>query len=252
MATILLALFAVVTTEMAAKSYESVMVYSENFNGYKRVRLADGRIKPETFAFGEGQRFDSFVANNEANELPFRRVIGTLAGPLAKRGYVPTPDADHADLLILVYWGVTQGTRDLLPPISGMSSGGQSWYSVTGLHGSQDYFNARLLGYAGKLQFAQDVFWSSIAQDIYDEIQENRYFVILQAFDFQLLRREHRQKLLWETRFSIGEQGNDFGEELAGMTQRASQFFGNGTGRLVRRAFPKGHVEVGTPVEVKD
>jgi hypothetical protein len=36
------------------------------------------------------------------------------------------------------------------------------------------------------------------------------------------------------------------------MATRAAQFFGNGDGRLVRRAFPKGHVEIGVPVEVKE
>lgn len=237
------------SSQAAAASYESVVVYSENFNGYKHPRTPDGHFKPETFAFGEGERADSFVANNEHNELSFYRVIRTLARPLAQQGYFAAPDANHTDLLILVYWGVTDGTRNTLPLDRGdMTS---QFDSAGGLKGAQDFYNARLLGYTSKLQFAMDVPWFTVAQDIFDEIQENRYFVILQAFDFQLLRKEHRQKLLWETRMSITEQGNNFGKELAGMAQRASQYFGNGNGRLVRRAYPKGNVEVGTPVEVK-
>lgn len=238
--------------EAIGKSYESVMVYSENFNGYKRHRLPTGAIQPETFAFGEGECFATFVANNESNDLSFVRVVGTLAKPLAERGYLAAPDANHADLLILVSWGVTEGTQNVIRQHIDLGDGRLSWTSVTGLNGARDVLNARLLGYAGKLQFAMDVPWFSVAQDIFDEIQENRYFVILQAFDFQLLRKEHRKKILWETRFSISEQGNDFGAELAGMARRASPYFGDGNGRLVRRAFPKAHVEVGTPVEVKD
>jgi hypothetical protein len=35
------------------------------------------------------------------------------------------------------------------------------------------------------------------------------------------------------------------------VAQRASVYFGNGNGKLVRRAFPKADVRVGEPVEVR-
>jgi hypothetical protein len=247
-----LALFSL--TSIWAASYEPLSVYSENFNGYKRARLPDGSLKPETFAFGEGERFDGMVANNLSNELSFRQVIGALAKPLAAQRYVAAPDAAHADLLIMVYWGVTNGSRDDLTLMdTGWSDiNGTNLNPSTGLAGPQDMLNARLLGYAQKLELARDIPTFSIAQDIFDEIQESRYFIVMQAFDFQLLRKEHRQKLLWETRFSIREQGNAFAEQIRPMAVRASQFFGNGNGKLVRRAFPKAEVRVGDPIEVKD
>jgi hypothetical protein len=246
LAAVLLLAMGACGTDLMASQWESVMVYSENFNGYKRVRAHEGGYKPETFAFGEGGRMDRPIANNEVNELSFERVIKTLAIPLARQNYVPATDAKHTDLLILVYWGSTNGSN------SSMLTMYDKWNVWSPALDSQDVLNARLLGYTSKLQQAYDLSYMSFAQDIFQEIRENRYFVVMQAFDFPVLWKEHKQKLLWETRFSISEQGNAFDEQLAGMAQRASQFFGNGNGKLVRRAFPKGRVEVGVPVEVKD
>jgi len=38
--------------------------------------------------------------------------------------------------------------------------------------------------------------------------------VVLMAYDFQLLWKEKKHKLLWETRFSIRQRHNDFDRQL--------------------------------------
>jgi hypothetical protein len=65
------------------------------------------------------------------------------------------------------------------------------------------------------------------------------------AYDFQMMWKEKKAKLLWETRYSIRNRGNDFEKQLAGMTGEASKFFGQNTGGLVRKALPIGHVDIG-------
>jgi hypothetical protein len=83
--------------------------------------------------------------------------------------------------------------------------------------------------------------------DLIAEIEDNRYFVVLMAYDFQMLWKQKKNKLLWETRFSIRERGNDFGKILPAVAQYASQYFGQDSKGLVRQPLPEGHVEVGEP-----
>ena len=77
------------------------------------------------------------------------------------------------------------------------------------------------------------------------EIEENRYFVVLMAYDFQLLWKEKKHKLLWETRFSIREANHQFDRDLPAMAQYASRYFGEDTHGVVRNRVPLGHVDIG-------
>ncbi len=81
--------------------------------------------------------------------------------------------------------------------------------------------------------------------DLVGEIEAPRYFVVLMAYDFQMLWKEKKAKLLWETRFSVRETGNDFGKQLAAMAAGASRYFGQNTGRLVHAGIPDGRVDIG-------
>ena len=56
------------------------------------------------------------------------------------------------------------------------------------------------------------------------EIEENRYFVVLMAYDFQLFWKEKKLKVLWETRFSINESRNDFDKALPTIAQYAVSY----------------------------
>ena len=71
--------------------------------------------------------------------------------------------------------------------------------------------------------------------DLSEEIEENRYFVVLMAYDFQLMWKEKKHKLLWETRYSIRQRGNNFDQQLAAMTQSASNYFGLESHGLIRK-----------------
>jgi hypothetical protein len=82
-------------------------------------------------------------------------------------------------------------------------------------------------------------------KELADELEQERYIVVLMAYDFQLMWKEKKPKLLWETRYSIRNRGNDFEKQLAAMTAEASKYFGQNTGGLVRMALPTGHVEIG-------
>jgi hypothetical protein len=81
--------------------------------------------------------------------------------------------------------------------------------------------------------------------ELISEIEENRYFVVLMAYDFQLMWKQKKHKLLWETRFSISERRNQFDKALPVMAQYASRYFGRDSRGLMRTRVPEGRVEIG-------
>ncbi len=111
-----------------------------------------------------------------------------------------------------------------------------------------DMRNAQLLGYDSELAQAGRTEISTFKlrrDDLMSEIEQSRYFVVLMAYDFQLLRKERKHKLLWETRFSVREKNNDFSKQLAGMAECSSRYFGQNSGKLIHSTLPEGHVEIG-------
>ena len=84
-----------------------------------------------------------------------------------------------------------------------------------------DFKNAQMLGYdnfdsAGSLvatdrgkSLGRTALSATYSQEV-AEIESPRYFVVLMAYDFQLMWKEKKHKLLWETRFSINQPHNDF------------------------------------------
>jgi hypothetical protein len=82
-------------------------------------------------------------------------------------------------------------------------------------------------------------------QDIGTELEEGRYFVVLMAYDFQLMLKEKKHKLLWETRFSVSQRRNAFDSVLPAMTTYAARYFGQDSNGLLRKEIPLGEVKVG-------
>jgi hypothetical protein len=116
-----------------------------------------------------------------------------------------------------------------------------------------DAQNASLLGY--------EAWWDSLAglkgtplehrrQDMIEELEHDRYFVILMAYDFQAMWKQKKHVLLWETRFSVQQRGVEFDKQLAAMAQNASQYFGRDTHGLVHKDMPLGRVDIGAVKEL--
>jgi hypothetical protein len=116
----------------------------------------------------------------------------------------------------------------------------------------KDFANAAMLGYDSpgligteKGNYARGTAFGVLRDDLYAEIEENRYFVVLMAYDFQLLWKERKHRLLWETRFSISERHNAFDKALPAMAQYASRYFGEPSNGLLRERIPEGRVDLG-------
>lgn len=115
-----------------------------------------------------------------------------------------------------------------------------------------DFMNAAMLGYDSTGLIGTD-YGAAISRTAFGvdqrdqvaEIEEHRYFVVLMAYDFQLVWKQKKHKLLWETRFSINEGHNRFDKALPVIAAYASQFFGQSSNGLLRTQVLQGRVEVG-------
>jgi len=139
-------------------------------------------------------------------------------------------------------------TPDQIDTDNAMSAAMAMSASVEHQRNLVDEQNAMMLGY--------DSWWAETSQfknspqdyrrsDMLSELEARRYFVVLMAYDFQMLWKEKKPKLLWETRFSVREDGDDFGKHLAAMAGSAAAYFGQDSGKLVHKALPEGRVDVG-------
>jgi hypothetical protein len=288
---------AVLAANLSASQHEPVAVSTEVFNGYRRTRLKDKSFKPESYVFGEGGYLNRPGSNPALEKMPFMSVARAVAAPLARLNYQPSHDPARTQLLILVFWGSTQGSVDFdpasgkdrlaaalaaqsalgmsvsttPPPVmmgSRTTPGGYNpnaqveavqaeldaaLWQVSVQNRSRDEIdnlNARILGYETTLDRARFIQHMASGRDILTEISRNRYFVVLQAYDFPTAAKKKKMKPLWTARISIDEAGNEFANVLDHMLAVAVPYLGDGGG-LRRNVVPEGRVEVG-PAKVME
>jgi hypothetical protein len=237
---------------------EITAVSSKVFNGYKRALLADGSFRPERYGFAIGGNFSRIPAGLEQSQpeptrddtidgIRFAAIAQSIEGPLAAQKYMGTGEPGMADLLIVVFWGRSIGSGAFAQSQTAQISAGSDQDKV-------DAQNAHLLGFDSSRVFDQGFddptnMMSKIRKQVHsgviDAVKEDRYFVILQAFDFQAAWKRGKVNLLWETRFSLNQRHHDFQKDLPRMAQVASQYFGQDSHGLVYRAIPAGRVDIG-------
>jgi hypothetical protein len=264
----------------AARATEDTVitaVASKASPDYVRVKLADGSYQPETYAFGAGG-FWGGMHDASIDKQKFLDVARAVAGPLAVQDYLPTKDPAKATLLIMVYWGLTRVPAPLsesaafinmqvaqtnlqiaisygIPALivaarNQIATAAGMLQAENRLRQRTDWQNAGMMGYDAELEAAERFEQTPLQHrrdELVDELEDNRYFVVLMAYDFQLLWKEKKHKLLWETRFSIRQRHNDFDQQLAAMAADASRYFGQDTQGVIRTPLREGKVTLGQP-----
>lgn len=260
---------------------EVVAISSVVFNGYTRERLADHSFKPESYVFGEGGCITRPVYDQTMQQLKFPQIAEVVAATLAQQKYLPAAPGAPASLLILVFWGSTEGSSgndgnqsleratsaiadynrikpaDPSLSVNQQSAEGSAYEAALwqlGIANQErdriDIKNARILGYTeafGRAKFVQHM---SMGQDVLQELGDNRYYVLLQAYGLKTAVKEKKLKPLWTTRLSVRERG-DFGQALAWMVKSGSRFFGRDSDGLKRDWVRESSVDLG-PLEVID
>ena len=110
-------------------------------------------------------------------------------------------------------------------------------------------YNAQLLGYVDEINDrdspARFAGGGTFFDDLNEDIENERYFFVVSAYDFPTAVKTGKRKLLWATRVSVQSQGNKFNETAAYMMAKASKYFGENSGRLIRQYDPEGKVRLG-------
>jgi hypothetical protein len=258
---------------------------------YVRARLADGSFQTEEYAFGNGGHYAGPFPDPTIDNLSFLDVARVIAAPLAAQNYLPAKDPGKTKLLIMLYWGTTTTPTNpsssngyLLygsaSSATASSSGAPKMGASAGSSGAAgnseldealalmdfdnrirdhlNYTNAAMLGYDSEDMISTErgealrhSALRHLQKDLVLEIEQNRYFVVLMAYDFQILRTQKKHKLLWDARFSIAQRSNDFGKTLPAMARYASIYFGQASNGLVHKPIPIGKVEVGEPTVIE-
>jgi hypothetical protein len=108
-----------------------------------------------------------------------------------------------------------------------------------------DATNANILGYTEEILRTRRDDPNMIT--LGEEVERDRYYVVLLAYDYQAGRRFGRHELLWETRFSIPEPGNDFEKAFPLMAAIAGKYFGEDSHGLIHHNLANTNVEIGEP-----
>jgi hypothetical protein len=246
-----LAAYAALAALPGARASAIVAVDSEASHDYVRARFPDGSLVPEAYAFGRGGFLPWIMQDDTIDKLDFTTVAQAVAPMLAQRKYVSARDPEKTKLLIMVYWGVTSGSMDMgfTPNFTRME---RLFLLEDRTRDLIDYQNAGILGYTRDGLIGTDYGYALQAtalrhkvEDEVTEVEHSRYFVVLMAYDFQMMWKEKKPRLLWMTRLSIDQRRNDFGREMPMMLRIAAPYFGKDSKGLIRDAVPEGQVDVG-------
>jgi hypothetical protein len=251
-------------------------VYSRASNDYVRTQNPDGSFQAETYVFKEGGNFGGPRYDASMDKLNFDDVTRVIQGPLAAQNYVASEDPATTKLIIVVFWGTTTVPNDVMPAgtrpsdvlrerASNVASTSTGRGAAPDLAANQDLLDqsrafagaeaisaaridaasANILGYTDEISRTSP--YDPHMVTLKDEVEHDRYYVVLLAYDYKAARRFGARNLLWETRFSIPEQGNDFEKAFPLMASIAARYFGRSSGGLVHHNLDEGHVEVGEP-----
>lgn len=246
-------LFLGVSGGLRAGKNDSIVVHATAAPDYVRKRTPAGEIVPETYVFSKGRFLSSDTVDRDLERAPFRDICLAAAVALDTQDYAPSKDPNTADLFILLHWGSTKTFEDPqrefnLEAVN--AAGGENF--VAGDTGALNMAlatqeqsgpearsaignNARLLGYERALNRERSHAMASNDERLMSaELNEERYFIIVQAFDLPLLRKERKWRVLWMTRISIRAPGNSFTAALPALMHAGAELFGRQSDDLQR------------------
>jgi hypothetical protein len=278
---LLLGIAALLPAALPAALDQSIAVSATAIAEYVRPTDPAGGFRPESYVFAEGKFFDGTTTDRGLVKTAFADIARTLSANLAKQHYFPAASPAEADLVIMVHWGTTtiyedperDFNNDALQNATAAynasieSNGMADANDLNMALGAQDTAragvataiqrNAVLLGYTRVLAKERRALQPTNTEiTISNELNEERYFVILMAYDNRLRTKEHKSRLLWVTRLSVRSPGNNFVEALPALAQVGANVFGRHVDDLVRVKTPitsvrLGELEVIGPVDDK-
>lgn len=246
--------------QLSAGSLKYIAVSASAVPNYVRPLDGEGKPVPETYIFSKGKFMGGNTADAKLKQVSFEDITRMLATNLTKQNYFPTKDVPSANLLLMVSWGTTQVyyNPDSVTADDRMNAALTEYKnSAAANNGDADpgalnqamneqnnanfsaksavALNSSLLGYKPTLQKEQSkVVVSAAEMTMNEELNEERYFVIVMAYDYQYMKKEHKSKLLWTTRISVRSPGNNFVEAIPALAEAGAKVYGRQVDGLLR------------------
>lgn len=275
---------AIICISVAAFAAKTARVFidSEASTTYNEIKEADDGSKYETYVFIKGNFYEGDFADKSLRTASFEEVAATLAENMKQRNYYPSSSPSEGDLLIVVHYGTTSVEQDLeelflldsTDPYAQEESGIGGFYSG----GSEDEVSAFSEVYSddfvdladlndfsadntsqhqdtmrnNRLGISKALNRKNINKteefDLRVEMQDERYFIILMAYDYQKLRSVNERELLWTTRFSVPAIGTNFEDAYPALARAASAYYGTSLEKYAKTSthFGTGSVDIGT------
>ena len=251
------------TISLEADNFVSVKAWASEEYLKERARNPDSRI--QTYQFMEGKRYMGKSVDAGAQEMTFVEIATDLAQHLAKQNFYPDPVLGEGDLLLVVNYGETDFEEDMMEilgihneesvlgqDVSQVDVSSASAADVTALFDAIDTIagtSSLTDGFnSGNSMTRKEKAWMLGIDDIsekpdhlnsnyeYEEmLKEARYFVVVLAYDYQLLTKTGEKKLLWSTRYNIRSAGQSYEAAIKDMNLIAGDFFGKNFKKLTRK-----------------
>ena len=246
-------------------------VASEEFTK-SRALVEDKKI--QTYQFILGRYFPGNVKDTSMEKVTLDDVVQNLAVHMRKQNFYPHKDPEKGDLLIVIHYGVTDydptfeemfainSLEDLgytdeianaggggtaldfstIDAINNFSFNLNTSAAMADANEQSTFFKAQLLGLEEAFSPRTS---SQEAYDLQHMLNEERYFIILMAYDYPLYK-QGELKLHWSTRYSIRTIGQPFEEAIKDMNYVAGDFFGkNLKGINSKRVTDRSRVDIG-------
>lgn len=245
-----------------SRSTDAVIVSATASDEYTQRKFGGAVPKPESYLFFQGKFYGGAFHDSNLEKAEFNDIVRTLGKDLVNQNYFPSRDPQDADLLIVVHWGTTEIYQTDFANNAGLPNDVEASAADNGLIVMEQedqlisfMINAHLLGFRQELSKASPPLGADATVEeykLFQSINQERYFVILMAYDYRNMRKGVRPTLLWSTRFSITGMGNNFTGSLPAMSLAAADHYGRSDGlkSVSIRRFPGGKVTLG-PMEIR-
>lgn len=267
--TVLVSLLLITLSVSGLQAVNRVSVRAEAWDEFTTERARNPEKKVLRYRFMKGNYHPGTISDPTMEDLKFEDIVKDVALNLGKNNFIPDPNPENTDLIIVVHWGRTRPAEDSLEELHGYTSlddmGGltpdrsvlfanpsnisselefnyNASLSIAESNAGNAYYKSQLLG-------MEEAF--GLKGSRYEEerlkrmIDEERYFIILMAYDYKKLM-EGETVLLWRTRYSMRALGQSFTAAIGQMNHVAGDYFGeNMKGLITKRFNEEADVKIG-------
>ena len=260
-----LVLTPVVTNSSFAAKVARVFVDSEASAGYNKTKESDNGTTYETYVFIKGNFYGGDIREKSPQDVTFEEVVNTVGNSMKQRNYYPSASPNTGDLLVVVHYGSTSVPVDLAELFE---TDMDDPYGEQGIDAEEPAINdtyfedlKRLSEFGHENQTGMNNSKLGIGRalnrkninrteefDLRVELEDERYFIILMAYDYEKLRTTKEKELLWTTRFSVPSIGTNFEDAYPALARAASSHYGTSLEKYAKSSthFGTGSVDIGT------